>query len=86
MQGGLPATGNGGHVRLDSLAIDLDDFLDANDPRGRLLEAEAERRLAWFCYVLALYEEPYRTTSIRVHLIADLRRLRRRYRLRAPAQ
>lgn len=52
-------------TRLDSLAIDLDDFLDANDPRGRLLAAEAERRLAWFCYVLALYEVPYRTTAIR---------------------
>lgn len=60
-----PHPGDGGHVRLDSLAIDLDDFLDANDPRGRLLDPENERRLAWFCYVLALYDVPYRTTAIR---------------------
>ncbi|MDQ2728446.1 MAG: hypothetical protein M3Y91_11420 [Actinomycetota bacterium] len=60
-----PPPGTGGHVRFDSLAIDLDDFLDANDPRGRFLEAGDERKLAWFCYVLALYEVPYRTTAIR---------------------
>lgn len=30
-----------------------------------MLEPADERRLAWFCYVLALYEVPYRTTAIR---------------------
>ncbi len=52
-----PHSGDGGHIRLDSLAVDLDDFLDANDPRGRLLAPGDERRLAWFCYVLACDED-----------------------------
>ncbi len=63
-----PLSRHAASTPFDALAADLDDFLDANDPRGRLLEPEDERRLAWFCYVLALYEVPYRTTGIRTAL------------------
>ncbi len=42
------------------LANSLNGFLQRNDPRGALLEEEAEGVLAQFCYLLAMYESVFR--------------------------